>query len=65
MSGYTQSENLNRGSETMVDRYCNSLNILKEKVMVSWLVDCHVTILLFSTESIRTISFNHYAENGM
>ncbi|VDP60527.1 unnamed protein product [Schistosoma curassoni] len=33
MSGYTQSENLNRGSETMVDRYCNSLNILKEKVM--------------------------------
>ncbi|VDO51408.1 unnamed protein product [Schistosoma margrebowiei] len=33
MSGYTQSENVNRGSETMVDRYCNSLNILKEKVM--------------------------------
>ncbi|CAH8523855.1 unnamed protein product [Schistosoma rodhaini] len=33
MSGYTQNENVSRGSDTMIDRYCNSLNILKEKVM--------------------------------
>lgn len=32
MSGYVQSENVSR-TDTMVDRYCNSLNILKEKVM--------------------------------
>lgn len=33
MSGYTQNENVSRGSDTIIDRYCNSLNILKEKVM--------------------------------
>ncbi|KAK4469421.1 hypothetical protein MN116_006975 [Schistosoma mekongi] len=32
MSAYMQSENVSR-TDTMVDRYCNSLNILKEKVM--------------------------------
>ncbi|CAH8515314.1 unnamed protein product [Heterobilharzia americana] len=33
MSSCIQSENTNRSGDTMVDHYCNSLNILKEKVM--------------------------------
>ncbi|CAH8481517.1 unnamed protein product [Schistosoma turkestanicum] len=44
MSAYAQGGNVGRGSDTMIDRYCNSLNILKEKV-VSLLEHYHSIIM--------------------
>nr|CAH8842686.1 unnamed protein product [Trichobilharzia regenti] len=48
MSVYMQNESTNRGGDTVVDRYCNSLNILKEKVMA--LLEHYHTVIVQKME---------------